>query len=110
MKKLLPIVALLFFSCGYYEEKKLRQRKFKIGDLEINRYHISLITSGHDHVDLSKGGETVHILKVNEGGIDTLIVVKDTIFVKTERHPIIYKKADTALGYYIKIDSLPSSY
>lgn len=105
MKKILPI--LLFLSCsdGY---KKLNEKKSIIGDLEINQYQISLLTSLRDHVDVSKNGRTEHILKVNTGDIDTIFLVVDTLIIKTVRRPVIYEKKDKVFNYFIKIDSTPT--
>lgn len=89
-------------SCN---DKKLNETKSTIGDLEINRYQVSLITSVHDHVDVSKDGETEHILKTNTGDINTMFIIKDTLVIKTGRRPVIYEKKDKAFNYFIKIDS-----
>ena len=105
MKKLaLLLLFVALFSCG---GKKLNERRSTIGDLEINRYQISLITSIHDHVEVTKNGETEQILKVNTGDIDTILLVQDTLVIKTIRRPVIYNKKDKVFGYLIKIDSVP---
>ena len=94
---------LVLFSCG---DKKLDEKKTIIGDLEINRYQISLITSIHDHVEVTKNGETEQILKVNTGDIDTIFLVQDTLVIKTFRRPVIYEKKDKVFNYSIRIDSV----
>jgi hypothetical protein len=89
-------------------DKKLNEKKSTLGDLEINQYQISLLTSIHDHVDVSKNGKTEHILKVNTGDIDTIFLVVDTLVVKTVKRPVIYEKKDKVFNYFIKIDSTPT--
>ena len=89
------------------DDKKLFQKKNSLGDIEVTQYAISLITSTHDHLDVSKNGEIEErILKVNSGDIDSVFLVKDTLLIKTVRHPVIYDKKDRAFNYLIKIDSL----
>jgi hypothetical protein len=105
LKRGLPILLFVLLSCV---DKKLNERKFKFGNIEISRYQISLITSIHDHVDVIKDGETEHILKVNTGNIDTILLINDTLLIKTFRHPVIYEKKDKVFKYFIKIDSMPS--
>ena len=94
----------VLLSCA---DKKLNLRKSTIGDLEINRYQISLITSIHDYVDVTKEGETESIIKTNTGDIDTIFVDQDTIVIKTVRRPLIYEKKDKIFNYFIRIDSVP---
>ena len=97
---------MLLLSCADADtHKKLNERKFKIGELGINRYQISLITSAHEHVDITKDGKTEHILKANIGDLDTILLVKDTLIIKTYRQPVIYEKRDKVFNYFIKIDS-----
>ena len=62
----------------------------------------------HDYVDVTKDGETKHILKVNRGDIDTIFLLQDTLVVKTIRRPVVYEKKDKVFGYFIKIDSIPT--
>ena len=104
MKKIVPILLFVLLSCS---DKKLNERKSTLDDLEINRYQISLITSIHDHVDVTKDGETEHILKTNTGDIDTILLVQDTLVIKTKRRPVIYEKKDKVFNYFIRIDSVP---
>jgi hypothetical protein len=108
LKKIIPVLLFALASCGD-DLKKLNERKSVIGDLEINRYQISLITNIHDHVDVTKDGKTEHIIKVNTGDIDTIFLVQDTLVIKTVRHPVIYEKKNTIFNYLIKIDSVPAS-
>lgn len=100
----MPILLFALLSCA---DKKLHEKKSSIGNLEINQYEISLITSVHDHVDVTKEGETEHILKVNTGDIDTIFLLHDTLVIKTVRHPIVYEKKDEVFNYVIKVDSTP---
>ncbi len=74
----------MLVSCNNDELKKLQEKRSTIGDLEINRYQISLITSIHDHVDVTKDGKTEHIIKVNTGDIDTIFLVQDTLSLRPE--------------------------
>jgi len=104
MKKISPLLLLFFLSC---DDKKLNERKFTLGNLEVDRYQISLLTSIHDHVDVTKDGATEHVLKTNTGNIDSIYLLKDTIVVKTSRWPVIYEKKDKVFGYFVKIDSVP---
>ena len=103
----MPILLFVLLSCADEKPKKLNEKKSTIGILEINRYQISLITSIHDHVEVTKEGKTEHILKVNTGDIDTIFLVKDTLVIKTIRQPIIYEKKDKVFNYVIKVDSVP---
>ncbi|NII24841.1 hypothetical protein HB364_07120 [Pseudoflavitalea sp. X16] len=109
MKKIMPILLFVLLSCAD-ETKKLNERKSTIGDLEINRYQISLISSLHDHVDVTKDGRTEHIIKVNTDNIDTIFLVKDTLVIKTVRQPVIYEKKDKVFNYLIRIDSMPAAF
>jgi hypothetical protein len=106
LKKILPIL-LLLLSCSDVNDK-LVEKKYKLGDIEVTQYEISLITSAHDHLDVTKDGKTIErILKVNTGAIDSVFLVKDTLVVKTSRWIVIYEKKDKAFNYFIKIDSAP---
>jgi hypothetical protein len=87
MKKISPLILLVFFSCN---DKKLNERKSTPGDLEISRYEVSLLTSVHDHVDVTKDGKTEHILKTNTGDIDSIYLLKDTLVIKTLKSPVVY--------------------
>jgi len=106
LKKIISILPVfLLLSCA---DKKLIEKKYKLRDIEVTQYAISLITSIHDHLDVTKDGETIErILKVNSGDIDSVFLVRDTLVVKTKRWPVIYDKKDKAFNYFIKIDSVP---
>lgn len=108
LKKIIPVLLVALVSCSD-DFKKLKERRSTIGDLEINQYEISLITSAHDHVDVTKDGKTEHIIKVNTGDIDTIFLVRDILIIKTVRHPVIYEKKNSIFNYLIKIDSMPTS-
>jgi hypothetical protein len=103
MKKISPLILLVFFSCS---DKKLNERRSTLEDLEISRYEVSLLTSVHDHVDVTKDGKTEHILKTNTGDIDSIYLLKDTLVIKTLRRPVVYEKKDKVFGYFVKIDSI----
>lgn len=106
MKKILPVL-LLLLSCSDVDDKHV-EKKYKLGDIEVTQYEISLITSAHDHLDVTKDGKTIaRILKVNTGEIDSVYLLQDTLVIKTSRWPVIYEKKDRAFNYFIKIDSAP---
>jgi hypothetical protein len=89
-------------------DKKLFEKKFRIGDLEISCYQISSITSVQDHVHVTKDGETEHILNIGCRDIDTIFLKKDTLVIKTVRWPGMYEKKNKVFNYFLKIDSIPA--
>lgn len=106
MKKIIATVLFGLISCA---DKKLFEKKYTFDDIEVTQYAISLITSIHDHLDVTKDGETEErILKVNSGNIDSVFLVKDTLVIKTTRNPVVYEKKERAFNYFIKLDSVPA--
>jgi len=95
---------LVLWSCG---DKKLDRKKWVAGDLEIDRYQVSRITSLYEQVDVTKDGETVQILTARPGDIDSIFLSHDTLVIQTVRHPDITKDKDRVFNYTIEIDSIP---
>jgi hypothetical protein len=65
---------------------------------------ISEITTGHDYVEVSKGGETITVMEANASAFADIVFIQDTIVIQSvPTRP--YKLVDSALGYKIKFDT-----
>jgi len=54
----------------------------------------------HEHVEVVKGNRTKKILEVNDGGVRSIEILRDTIAVHVYNGPI-YLEEDSAFGYWI---------
>jgi hypothetical protein len=85
MKKILKI-SLLIFLCSSCETKKLHLKTIENKDVKIEIYDISLITSGHQYVDLTDkyNDETTTIYKADTDQLTDVKMKNDTIFLYTK--------------------------
>jgi hypothetical protein len=85
MKIIINISILLFISCGC-ETKKFHLKTIENKDVKIEIYDVSLITSGHQYVDLTDKyfNETTTIYKADTDQLTDVKMRNDTIFLYTK--------------------------
>lgn len=109
MKPLTLVLAFitLLGSCGLLscEEAHLNERTYEKNGITASSYQISLITSMHDYVDISRWGHTEMVFKCNADRIYDVLIDGDTAIIRTQEYPLAYKLTSLTLGTYIKIDS-----
>jgi hypothetical protein len=108
---LLSISLLLSTSCELwlgpsFETKKLNLKTIKNKDVKIEIYDISLITSGHQIVDLTDKyfKETTSIYKAGQNQLTDVKMRNDTIFLYTKRDDMhFYELAAVKYEYTIQV-------
>lgn len=110
MKPLTPALLFisLFVSCSLLscdDEVHLHERIYKGNGVTASVYQISLISSMHDYVDISRWGHTEMVFKCNADYIYDVVIDGDTVIIRTQEQPLVYKLTSKALGTYIRIDS-----
>ena len=109
MKPLTLVLAFitLLGSCGLLscEEAHLNERTYEKNGITASSYQISLITSMHDYVDISRWGFTENVFKCSVDHIYDILIDKDTVVIRTREDPYVYKVTGKTLWTYIKIDS-----
>lgn len=104
--KIILKIALLLFLCSSCETKKLGLKTIENKDVKIEIYEISLITSGHQCVDLTDKyfDETTTIYKANTDELMDVKLRNDTIFLYTKRDDMhFYELVAVKYDYTIQV-------
>lgn len=76
----------------------------KSDDIEVTKYEISEISTGHDFIEVKKGASTVKVMEANSHGFTDMIITNDTIIIKY-MPTVVYMFVDNAFGFKIKLDT-----
>jgi hypothetical protein len=109
MKNIYQLVFITFLltSC---EGKRLDLKTFSSGDIKVNWYRVSTITTIHDYVDIKRRGYEKNVMKANTGGIYSISIKGDTITIQTTRELLVYELVAKTLGCTIKQDTSISTF
>jgi len=87
------------------ELKKLNVKTIKNTEIQILWYDISTVTTIHEHVEVSKDGQTQKIAELNQGGITRIYIHQDTIHLQT-KGGLFYQLDEKAFNYTIVLDTI----
>jgi len=100
------IIALLFLPSCMPPLERLDEKTIQGTDIKVRSWTTSSISTMHEHVEVVKGLKSKKILEVNDGAIQSIEIVKDTIAIQISGGPI-YTVEDSAYGYWIVLDRNP---
>jgi len=108
---LLSFILLLSTGCETgFETKKLDLKTIENKEVKIEIYDISLITSGHQIVDLTDKyfKETTTIYKAGQNQLTDVKMRNDTIFLYTKRDDMLFYEL-VAVKYNYTIQVIPEN-
>ena len=112
---ILSFILLLSTGCELllgpsFETKKLNLKTIENKDVKIEIYDISLITSGHQIVDLTDKyfKETTTIYKAGQNQLIDVKMRNDTIFLYTKRDDMLFYEL-VAVKYNYTIQVVPEN-
>lgn len=92
---------LLLASCN---NKRLDLRIIENEEILVEKYTVSEITTSHEFIDVTnkRYGKVERILEANEGSVDSVFIMGDTLFLKmNSKKPLIYDLASIKFGYKV---------
>lgn len=90
------------------ELKRLDEKVIQDGNIEVHWWTTSSISTMHEHVEVVKDGKTRKISELNAGGIRDIRISRDTIIISTSGTWWFYQLDDSAFGYTVDLDTVPT--
>lgn len=98
-------VNFIMFEGDFPKLKKLGEKRISDEKIDVSWYKTSSITNFNEHIDVSKEGETMKIVKLNEGIINVQII-KSSIIIETHLNKSdFYILKDSVFEYNVVLDT-----
>ena len=103
LTKISCALCLFLFGC---QNKRFIHKIIHDKTITVTWFYESYISSARDFIEVEKDRRKEIIMDMNSMTVTDILIKSDTILIKAfEPKNNIYKLKDSALGYYIKLDS-----
>lgn len=96
---------LFLFSCDPFALKPINVHVVEKGNVKARWFFTSAISTLHYHVEIDQRGEWIPVLETGDV-IDSVYIVRDTVFVQLPHQPNLYEYTAVYWGTYVKLDEV----